>query len=187
MKTTAKLSNLRVSPQKVRLVTDLVIGLNVSHAEVQLENLVKKSSPYLQKIINSAVANAENNFGLDRNNLYIQDIQVSEGTKLKRWMPRAYGRATKILKRSSIIVVTLEERVEGKNRKTKEQLEKEKKEREETRKKMEKEMQEEQEKSGKEEKKDEILPKKETREEFETKKTSGKENWAKKIFRRKSG
>jgi large subunit ribosomal protein L22 len=129
MKVTAKLKNLRISPSKVRLVAGLIGGLDVADARIQLENTVKKSSQYMIKLLDSAVTNAENNFGLDKDNLYIHEVLVGEGMKFKRWMPRAYGRATMILKRSSNVMIVLEERVEGKNRKTKEQIEKEKKSR----------------------------------------------------------
>ena len=73
----------------------------MSEALVQLKNTIKRSNPRLEKLLNSAVANAENNFGLDKNNLYIYNIQIGEGPTLKRWMPRAHGRATTILKRTS--------------------------------------------------------------------------------------
>ncbi|GBE16273.1 50S ribosomal protein L22 [bacterium BMS3Abin15] len=187
MKAIAKISNLRISPKKVRLVAGLVKGLDVSDARVYADNTIKKSSPYIIKLLNSAIANAENNFGLDKDNLYIYDIQVGEGVKLKRWMPRAYGRATMILKRSSNVLITLEERVEGKNRKTKEQLAKEKKEREEARKKEEKEIKKEKKEEEKDEEKTEEGFKKEFKEEKEAKRDGQKGGWMKKIFRRKSG
>jgi large subunit ribosomal protein L22 len=187
MKVEAKLNNLRISPRKVRLVAGLIKGLDVAEALIQLENTVKRSSPIFEKLLKSAVANAENNFGLDRDNLYIFNIETGEKAKLKRWMPRAYGRASQILKRTSVIKLTLEERIEGKGRKTKEQMEKIKKEREEARKKMEKEAREEREKSEKEEVKSEKeVPFREKREEEEKKKTGGK-GWMKKVFQRKSG
>ena len=136
MKVIASLNNLRTSPRKVRLVTDSIVGMNTSAAIVQLQNLVKKTSSPMEKLLNSAIANAENNFGLDRNNLFVSSILVGEGAKLKRWLPRAQGRATLILKRTSHIKLELEERVEGKNRRSKEELEKEKAEREAARTKM---------------------------------------------------
>ncbi len=125
MKVTATLKNLRMSPRKVRLVTRSIVGMNCSVALIQLQNLVKKTSNPLEKLLRSAIANAENNFGLDKDNLFVNNIQVGGGPSLKRWLPRAQGRATLILKRTSQIDLELEERVEGKNRKSKEQLEKE--------------------------------------------------------------
>lgn len=191
MRVTAKLKNLRIAPRKVQLITELIKGLEVNEAIVQLENTVKRSSEPVGKLLRSAIANAENNSGLDKDNLYVFDIKMGEGPRLKRWTPRAYGRASQILKRTSHIYLTLDEVVEGKNRKSKEQMEKEKKKREEVRKKMEKEMLETQEKEAKEsesagkgeEKKEEALPRN-----FRKGKESGrgKKGWMNKIFQRKS-
>jgi large subunit ribosomal protein L22 len=117
MQVSAKLKNLRKSPRKVRLVSDSLKGLDVAVAESQLKFLVKGSVPYFEKLLASAVANAENNFGLDKDNLYIKDVVVNEGQKLKRWLPRAYGRASLLLKRTSTVEIVLDERVQGKGRK----------------------------------------------------------------------
>jgi len=181
MKVIAKLNNLRISPRKVRLVTDSIKGVDVNDVLIQLDNLVKKSSLSVGKLLKSAIANAENNFGLDRNNLYVYDIQVGEGPTLKRWLPRAYGRATGLLKKSSKINLVLEERIEGKNRKTKEQMEKEKKKREEERKKIEKEMLNERESEAK---KTTVAPT--AGKVIEEKKNIEGKGWTKKIFQRKS-
>jgi large subunit ribosomal protein L22 len=126
MKVIASLNNLRTSPRKVRLVTNSIVGMNASAALVQLQHLVKKTSEPLEKLLNSALSNAENNFGLDKDNMYVSSILVGEGAKLKRWLPRAQGRATLLLKRTSHIKLELEERIEGKNKKTKQELEKQK-------------------------------------------------------------
>lgn len=136
MKVIASLNNLRTSPRKVRLVTDSIVGMNAGAALVQLRNVVKKTSLPMEKLLDSALANAENNFGLDKDNMFVSSILVGEGAKLKRWLPRAHGRATLLLKRTSHIKLELEERVEGKNRKSKEELEKEKSAREAARTKM---------------------------------------------------
>jgi len=117
MKISAKLDNLRKSPRKIRLVASLIKGLDVGRAEQQLKFLVKGSAPHFEKLLKSAIANAENNSGLDRDNLYIKDIIVDEGKKLKRWLPRAHGRASLLLKRTSHIEIVLDERVKGKGRK----------------------------------------------------------------------
>lgn len=194
MKVTAKLNKLRISPQKVRLAANILKGLDVANAQAQAENLIKRSSLPLHKLIQSAIANAENNFGLDRDNLYVYDIQVGEGNKLRRWMPRAFGRASMIIKRSSHITLTLEERIEGKNRKTKEQLEKERKERAAAKKKLEEAAAKEEkaaneEKAAKEEKGEqtpEAKFKKESKEEIEKRKGGKQDGWVKKMFRRKS-
>ena len=181
MKVIAKLNNLRVSPRKARLVTDSIKGIDVNDAIINLGNLIKRSSTPIEKLLKSAIANAENNFGLDKNNLYIYDIRVGEGPTLKRWLPRAYGRATGLLKKSSKISLVLEERIEGKNRKTKEQMDKEKKKREEQKKKEEKEMIEERETEAK---KTNVAPT--AGKIIEEKKSAEGKGWAKKIFRRKS-
>ena len=105
----AKLSNLRISPRKVRLAVDLVRGKKVQKAIELLSLLNKKSSEPLKKLIESAIANAKNNFGFTEDNLRISEIMVDEGATLKRWMPRARGRATTIRKRTSHINVVLTE------------------------------------------------------------------------------
>src|SRR4030042_5252637 len=101
MEVKASLNNLRRSPRKVRLVADLVRGLDVRNAQNQLDFLVKGSSSEFENLLQGAIANAENNFGLSKDNLYIKDVIVNEGAKLKRWLPRAHGRASLILKRTS--------------------------------------------------------------------------------------
>lgn len=127
MKVRAFLKNYRVSPRKVRLLTTLVRGLPVLEAIIQLDRSGKSASLQVKKLVASALANAENNFGLDRNNLYVFEMRVDEGPTMKRWMPRAFGRATEIHKRTSRVTVILEEFVEGAGRKTKEQMTAEKK------------------------------------------------------------
>jgi large subunit ribosomal protein L22 len=117
MQVSAKLKNLRKSPRKVRLVSNSLKGLDVEKAVSQLKFLMKGSSPHFEKLLKSAVANAENNFGLDKDNLYIKDIVVNEGTKMKRWLPRAHGRASLLLKRTCSVEIILEEKVKGKGRK----------------------------------------------------------------------
>ena len=107
-KVNAKLKNLRISPRKVRVSADMVRGCDVKEAFFRLENTVKKANEPVRKLIESAVANAKNNFNMDTEGLIVSDIQVGEGITLKRWMTRAYGRATQILKRSSHVYLTLE-------------------------------------------------------------------------------
>jgi large subunit ribosomal protein L22 len=98
-------------------VADLLRGLDTDEAENQLRFLIKGSASDLEKLLKSAIANAENNFGLDKKNLLVKDIIVNEGQVLKRWLPRAHGRATLILKKTSNIKIILSEKVEGKGRK----------------------------------------------------------------------
>lgn len=119
MKVEATLKNLRVSPRKVRLVINLIKGMDVGNALVQLSLMSKGSGREIGKLLESAIANAENNFGLEKNNLVVADVQVGGGSTLKRWLPRAHGRATPIMKRTSNVYLILDEKVEGKKVKAK--------------------------------------------------------------------
>ncbi|MBP9727853.1 MAG: 50S ribosomal protein L22 [Candidatus Moranbacteria bacterium] len=116
MKVRATLNNLRIAPRKVRLVTHALIGVDTREALLQLRKMVKKSSDPLYTLLHSAVANATNNFGLDESNLYVESIAVGDGLRLERWLPRAFGRATPLIRRGSNVTIILEERIEGKNR-----------------------------------------------------------------------
>ncbi len=112
MESRAILRNVRVSPQKARLVADLVRGRDVDDAIEVLTFTQKKSAPLIRKLVESAVANAENSARsagnqIDIDDLFIQTITVDEGPTLKRWRPRAMGRATRIRKRTSHITVVL--------------------------------------------------------------------------------
>lgn len=109
MQVSAKAKFIRTSPRKVRLVVDVVRGLKVDNAIDQLRLMNKKATGPVMKVINSAVSNAEHNFDLDKDNLFIKEIKVDEAPTLKRWMPRAHGRATTIRKRNSHIIVILGE------------------------------------------------------------------------------
>jgi len=120
MEVKASLKHLRMSAQKVRLVIDVVRGLSTVEALNQLKFINKKATEPVLKLIESAVANAENNFNLDKNNLMIKEIRADEGVTLKRWMPRAHGRATSIRKRGAHISLTLKEIVESGQGKKKE-------------------------------------------------------------------
>ena len=106
----AKLKNLRMSPRKVRLVAGLVRGLMVEEAEKQLRFSTKKAAETILKLLHSAVANAKQNDDLEKENLYIAKIIVDGGRPLKRWRPRAMGRASQILKRTSHITLSLEQK-----------------------------------------------------------------------------
>lgn len=116
MEVTAKLNRLRVSPRKTRLVTDMVKGLDVNEALAQLNFMNKGASSYISKLLNSAISNAENNFKLQKDNLFIKEIVVNEGQTLKRWKPRAFGRATPLMKRSSRVTIVLAEKKETKKK-----------------------------------------------------------------------
>jgi large subunit ribosomal protein L22 len=109
MKASAKY--VRISPRKVRMVVDTVRGKSVSQALSILTLTRKKAAKPVQKVLRSAVANATENDGIsDVDDLLIDQIMVDEGPTLKRFMPRARGRATPIHKRTSHIRVTLRER-----------------------------------------------------------------------------
>ncbi|PIE73969.1 MAG: 50S ribosomal protein L22 [Deltaproteobacteria bacterium] len=101
--------HIRISPQKARLVADVVRGMGVDQAITTLRYMPKKGAVILQKIIESAVANATQDDATDMDNLYIKSIYVDGGPSLKRIRPRAQGRATRIIKRSSHITVILDE------------------------------------------------------------------------------
>lgn len=107
MEVKAQLNNLRIAPRKARLVANAVRGLMVAQAEIQLQFLNKRASLPILKLLRSAVANAEHNQKMQAANLYIKTIQVDGGAILKRWKPRAMGRATPVAKRSSHIMIVL--------------------------------------------------------------------------------
>lgn len=98
-----------MSPRKVRLVTDLIRGKTVQEADAQLSFLPKRAARPVYKLLHSAIANAENNFKLKKENLIINRIMVDMGPSLKRWRPRAFGRAAPIVKKSSHITIILSE------------------------------------------------------------------------------
>ena len=105
MNATAKLRGARISAQKVRLVADQVRGMQVEEALNLLEFSNKKAAQIVKKILDSAIANAENNEGADVDELKVSSIYVDEGMTMKRLSPRAKGRADRILKRSCHITV----------------------------------------------------------------------------------
>lgn len=107
MEITAKLSFAHSSAQKTRLVADLIRGQRVELALNTLRFSQKKAAGIVRKVLESAVANAENNAGADIDELKVGTIFVDEGPSLKRLMPRAKGRANRILKRTCHIVVKL--------------------------------------------------------------------------------
>jgi len=119
MRAKANLNNLRIAPRKARLVADTVRGLGVSDAQNRLQYINKHSAKPLLKLLNSAVSNAENNFKLKKDNLYISELKVDEGSIIKRLMPRAMGRAARINKRTSRITLVLNEKIETKIKETK--------------------------------------------------------------------
>ncbi|HOC59133.1 MAG: 50S ribosomal protein L22 [Syntrophaceae bacterium] len=101
---------IRMSPQKVRLVVDLVRGKNVQEAQNILRFTRKYASSVVLKVLKSAVANASQNPDIDENSLYVKEVFVDQGPSLKRWRARAQGRAAGIKKRTSHITVVVQER-----------------------------------------------------------------------------
>ena len=101
---------LRISPQKARLVIDLIRGRGVEEALGVLEFTPKKGAKLVAKTLRSVVANAENNKNLDVDTLYVKRVEVGAGPTLKRFLPRAHGRATGLHKRTSHITIVLDEK-----------------------------------------------------------------------------
>ncbi len=110
MEVKAQLRQLRIAPRKVRLIANLVRGMSVTQAEQQLRFTNKASALPVLKLLQSAVANAEQKFKLSKDKLHLKSITVGDGLTLKRWMPRAMGRATPIRKRSSHVIVVLSDK-----------------------------------------------------------------------------
>lgn len=109
MEVKASARYIKISPRKVRLVIGLLKGLKVKPALDQLQFVGKLAAMPVRKVLDSAVANATHNFDLAEDNLYIKEIRVDCGPVLKRWLPRAHGRATPLLKRMSHINIILAE------------------------------------------------------------------------------
>ena len=102
--------NVRVTPRKVRLVIDLVRGKDVKVALGILANVNKAASEPVSKLIRSAAANAVNNFGMDEDSLYIASIWANDGLRMRRYLPRAKGSASGLVKRSSHITCVVKMR-----------------------------------------------------------------------------
>jgi large subunit ribosomal protein L22 len=109
MRAEAKLKNARISAQKARLVADQIRGQRVETALNTLSFSTKKGAGLIKKVLESAIANAEHNEGADIDELKVESIQVNEGPTMKRIMPRAKGRANRIMKRTSHITLTVAE------------------------------------------------------------------------------
>lgn len=105
----AKLRHLRIAPRKVQLVADSIRGQHVQAALDHLLYLRKSAARPLYKLVRSAVSNADQKGGIDVDTLFVKEVTVDAGPTLKRWLPRARGRADRILKRTSHITVVLDE------------------------------------------------------------------------------
>tara|TARA_Y100001970_G_C14078682_1_gene773457 strand:- start:736 stop:1110 length:375 start_codon:yes stop_codon:yes gene_type:complete len=107
----AKDNTIRISPQKLGNLTKLIVNLKASQAINQLKFSQKRISSVVLKVLNAAIANAENNKQLDIDNLFIKEAYVGKSLSMKRFRPRAKGRASSILKPFSKLTIVLEERV----------------------------------------------------------------------------
>ncbi len=105
----AKLRYARITPRKMRLVANLAKGLPVEKAHFQLKFSQKKGGKLLSKLLDSAIANAKEKGGIDVDNLFVKNVTVDDGPVMKRFMPRAMGRAYKILKKMSHVTIVLGE------------------------------------------------------------------------------
>ena len=110
MEAKAILRNARIAPRKVQIVLDLIRGKDYEVAMATVKHTPKAASEYLEKLLKSAAANAENNHNMDKNNLYVAECYGCPGPSMKRIMPRAQGRAYRILKRTSHVTVVLKEK-----------------------------------------------------------------------------
>lgn len=124
----AFLKNYHQSPRKVRLVASLLKGKKVNEAMIELDFISKRTALPIKQLIASAVANAKNNFDLDKNDLYIKELRVDKGVVMRRMIPGAHGRGYPLKRRSSHIAVLLditgEKKSKGKNQKAKVKVEK---------------------------------------------------------------
>ncbi|AKG72983.1 50S ribosomal protein L22 [Salinicoccus halodurans] len=111
MQAKAVAKTVRIAPRKARMVLDLIRGKEVGEAIAILNLTNKRTSPVVEKVLKSAVANAEHNYDMDIENLVVSEAYADEGPTLKRFRPRAQGRATKINKRTSHITIVVSEAV----------------------------------------------------------------------------
>ena len=109
MEVTAKLRFARMTPRKLRLVGELVQGLPIEKARYQLDFCQKRGAQLFGTLLDSAIANAREKGGIDMDNLYVKRVFVDDGPIMKRFMPRAMGRAYKIMKKMSHVTLVLDE------------------------------------------------------------------------------
>ena len=112
MEARATAKDISMSPRKARLVVDVVRGQPVGKALAMLQFMPQKAARHVRKVIQSAAANAENNYALDTETLYVREIFVNEGRTQKRFRPRAHGRVSPLLKRSSHVTAVVAEKEE---------------------------------------------------------------------------
>lgn len=117
MEIKAKLNYLRIAPRKVRSVIDLIRGKELKEVESQLRFMPRKAGGYILMLLKSAIANAKNNFNIEKDNLYIKEIRVNEGVPFRRGRAASRGRSVPILKRTSHVILTLAAKKEVKTEK----------------------------------------------------------------------
>ncbi|KHD85734.1 50S ribosomal protein L22 [Heyndrickxia ginsengihumi] len=113
MQAKAVARTVRIAPRKARLVVDLIRGKQAGEAISILKYTPKAASPVIEKVLKSAIANAEHNYDMDINSLVVTQAYVNEGPTLKRFRPRAQGRASQINKRTSHITIVVSDQKEG--------------------------------------------------------------------------
>ncbi|MBJ9993417.1 50S ribosomal protein L22 [Paenibacillus favisporus] len=110
MEAKAHARSIRIAPRKVKLVVDLIRGKQVGEAIAILRHTPKSASLVVEKLLNSAIANAEHNYSMDINSLVVSQVFVNQGPTMKRFRPRAMGRASRINKRTSHITLVVSEK-----------------------------------------------------------------------------
>ena len=110
MEAKASLRHARISPRKVQIVIDLIRGKQVDDALAILMYTPKSAAPVVEKLLNSAIANAENNLEMSRENLYVAEVYANQGPTLKRYWARSHGRADLIKKHTSHITIVLDQK-----------------------------------------------------------------------------
>ncbi|WP_054956060.1 50S ribosomal protein L22 [Paenibacillus dakarensis] len=110
MEAKAHARSIRIAPRKAQLVVDLIRGKQVGEAIAILRHTPKAASPVVEKLLNSAIANAEHNYSMDVNKLVVTQVYVNQGPTMKRFRPRAMGRASRINKRTSHITLVVAEK-----------------------------------------------------------------------------
>ena len=113
MEVKAQARFVRIAPRKARIVMDQIRGKDTGEALSILRFIPRRASGIITKVLRSALANAEHNFEMDKDGLYVFRAYVDEGPTLKRFRPRAFGRAARIRKRTSHLTIILKEREEG--------------------------------------------------------------------------
>ena len=114
----AKDNMIRISPNKLSILANSIVNMKVSSALNQLQFSSKRISRSILKVLNAAIANAENNKQLDIDKLFIKEAFVGKSLRMKRWRPRAKGRAASIIKPFSKVTIVVEERLENKKEKS---------------------------------------------------------------------